>query len=425
MSGTQTEIRGPFESMDHCRDFKSATEEGDPSVSVACLADGQGRIFARITPRAAVPLPVMPSVNPDIPAVPPVPAMDQPGPIPAGPVTDFIAARRVGPKAVMYTDSGGRAVMREGGSRSWRNNNPGNIIRSAFAETAGAIGDDGSFAIFPSEKVGLEAIVSLLRTVKYRELSLEGAIFRYAPPSENDSAGYAAFVSAQTGIDRAAAIASLTVIQLRAIAKAIRTMEGWTVGSEAQSAPNSVLSPTAGGGAKGITGTEASRQEWMQVALDQAALPEHERSAWLDPGENPRILNYFRVAAGWFDAAGGDETDWCAAFVNFCLLTSGHLGTEHPGARSFFWNRAGRFVALPGPTPGAIAVRRYPPFDDPDWATGHGHVGFVTSFTDSHVTLLGGNQDNTVKTATYPRETRDTQGRLTSKFVAFMMPVMS
>ena len=110
--------------------------------------------------------------------------------------------------------------------------------------------------------------------------------------------------------------------------------------------------------------------------------------------------------------------------LHFCIL-SGHIGTDHPGARSFFWNRKGQFVTLPGPAKGAIAVQRHAPFDDLTWTTGKGHVGFVTSFTSTHVTLLGGNQSDTVKVQTYPLETRDAQGRLVSKFVAFMMPAIN
>ena len=111
--------------------------------------------------------------------------------------------------------------------------------------------------------------------------------------------------------------------------------------------------------------------------------------------------------------------------MNYCLVVSGHVGTEHPGARSFFWNRKKQFVVLDAPQKGAIAVRRYAPFADPAWREGKGHVGFVTSFTDREVTLLGGNQSGTVCIQVYPREARDSAGALLSRFVAFLMPVMN
>jgi uncharacterized protein (TIGR02594 family) len=163
----------------------------------------------------------------------------------------------------------------------------------------------------------------------------------------------------------------------------------------------------------------------MQVALREAALPPRERSQWADPGENLRILNYFKVSSAWFDPVGGDEVDWCAAFVNYCLVTSGFIGTDHPGARSFFWNKKNQFIRLAEPRYGAVAVRRYAPFSDPNWASGEGHVGFVHAWTSQTVTLLGGNQSGTIKLETYPLERKDSKRNLTAKFVAFMMPAMN
>jgi hypothetical protein len=64
------------------------------------------------------------------------------------------------------------------------------------------------------------------------------------------------------------------------------------------------------------------------------------------------------------------------------------------------------------------------PFTDPDWETGTGHVGFVVSFTNTHVTLLGGNQSNRVREQDFPLVARNAAGNIVSQFVAFMMPVM-
>jgi uncharacterized protein (TIGR02594 family) len=362
-----------------------------------------------------------PSVNPDIPPQPPVPALDQPEPPPLGEPGRFIAARRTLPKTVIYVDSEGREMLREGGSRSWRTNNPGNIRKGSFTDNAGAIGDDGAFAIFPDEQTGFAAIVALLRTPSYTLLNLRAAIFRYAPPSENESDRYLAFVIEHSGVGQDQVLRDIGAAALKRVASAIRSMEGWTLGSERANGPASVT--TLNGG---VSGAAAAAHEWMAVAEREAALPERERSALPDPDENPRILEYFRVAAAWFEPSKGDETDWCAAFVNWCLIQSGHVGTDHPGARSFFWNRKGQFLRLPGPAKGAIGViRRNPPVEDDGWQTGEGHVGFVASFTPTHVTLLGGNQSHTVRRQTYPMEERDSQGRVTARFVAFVMPVMN
>lgn len=373
----------------------------------------------------AAPALAVPSINPDIPATPPAAPLDSPAPTPTGSAEAFVAARRIGPTTVLYTDAKGRGVLREGGSRAWRNNNPGNIRKGDFAVSAGAIGDDGSFAIFPDARTGMEVIVALLRSPSYRSLTLEDAIFRYAPPVENNSDKYIAFVEKETGISRDVVVGSLPAKMLSAVAKAIRGMEGWTEGKERPDMPLSGTALAASGAPVGVTSAAGASEEWMGIAAAEAALPARDRSAWADPEENPRILNYFKVAAPWFEPSLGDETDWCAAFVNFCLLSSGHQGTNHPGARSFFWNKDGRFVVLPGPVKGCIAVQRHAPFDDPEWKTGQGHVGFVTSFTATQVTLLGGNQGSTIRTQTFRLETPDAAGQVVSRFVTFLMPAMN
>lgn len=107
---------------------------------------------------------------------------------------------------------------------------------------------------------------------------------------------------------------------------------------------------------------------------------------------NSRIVDYLRsVGLG----GGGDETAWCSAFVNWCLVQSGFAGTDRANARS--WLGWGTVRAV-RPTYGSIAVlwrvRRG------GW---QGHVGFYVGETDTHITLLGGNQGNSVSIRDYPR----------------------
>ncbi|KQV81839.1 conjugal transfer protein [Rhizobium sp. Root1220] len=347
--------------------------------------------------------------------------MDDPDAPPAGAPGEFVHARMIAPKTILYTDASGRDQIREGGSRSWRDCNAGNIRKGDFSINAGAIGDDGSFAIFPSEELGKAAIIALLKTSAYIKLTLKAAIFRYAPPSENNSDAYAKFIHEHTGIPLAAVLADLKAEDFRKIARTIQVIEGWKPGIIRANAPPAPLMNES----IGVASSAASAtQDWMAIARREAALPARERSEWPDPDENPRILYYFKIGAPWFEVAGGDEVDWCAAFVNFCLVTSGHMGTDHPGARSFYWNKKKQFHVLAGPQPGAIAVRRYAPFSDLKWATGTGHVGFVVSWTSSAVTLLGGNQGNTVCERTFPRLEKNSAGTKQSEFVAFLMPVI-
>jgi hypothetical protein len=67
------------------------------------------------------------------------------------------------------------------GTRSWRDNNPGNIEAGSFADAHGAIGSDGRFAIFPDAGTGMQALVSLLSSDGYQGLTIEQAMERYAP----------------------------------------------------------------------------------------------------------------------------------------------------------------------------------------------------------------------------------------------------
>lgn len=95
-----------------------------------------------------------------MPSTPPVANMDSPAPAPAGAHGPFVHARAIAPKTILYTDADGRDEIREGGSRSWRNCNAGNIRKGDFSINCGAIGDDGSFAIFPDEESGKAAIIA-------------------------------------------------------------------------------------------------------------------------------------------------------------------------------------------------------------------------------------------------------------------------
>lgn len=142
-------------------------------------------------------------------------------------------------KGVVSTDGKDRTYQREdgsietrsGGSRSWRNNNPGNIEYGDFAKKLGAIGSDGRFAIFPSLEAGRKAKEELLFNGKgYRDKTLSEAIARYAPPNENDTAGYQkSVISAAGGVDKL--MSSYSVAERYAILSAIERREGFKPGA--------------------------------------------------------------------------------------------------------------------------------------------------------------------------------------------------
>lgn len=116
---------------------------------------------------------------------------------------------------------------------------------------------------------------------------------------------------------------------------------------------------------------------WMKIAeaekgVSQMAGNEH----------NPRILDYLRTTTVDKSAASRDETSWCSAFVNWCLVQAGYETTQSALARS--WLGWGQEIKTPGR--GCIVVLRREKI--------FGHVGFFLEATGTHLKLLGGNQTN-------------------------------
>lgn len=147
----------------------------------------------------------------------------------SAPSTGYRSATAVG-YDVIVVDADGNRYKRSGGTRAWRNNNPGNIRPGKFSRSAGAIGSAGGFAVFPDEQTGMQAISKLLQTDSYINLTVAGAIARWAPPTENNTAGYQRRVAQLTGLSIKRKISELSADELKRVANAIRTIEGWTPG---------------------------------------------------------------------------------------------------------------------------------------------------------------------------------------------------
>lgn len=100
---------------------------------------------------------------------------------------------------------------------------------------------------------------------------------------------------------------------------------------------------------------------------------------------NPRILQYFHdIGHKWVK---DDETAWCAAFLNWCLLQAGYKHTGKLNARSFL--DYGKPTQEPKAGDIAVLWRISP-------SSIYGHVGFYLFHDKTHVYLLGGNQKNAV-----------------------------
>ncbi|HCT7329241.1 TPA: structural protein [Proteus mirabilis] len=77
-------------------------------------------------------------------------------------------------------------------ARGERNNNPGNIRHGSKWQGLSAQQTDKDFCQFVSPEYGIRAIFKLLETYqkKYKLNTVESIIDRYAPPNENNTAGY-------------------------------------------------------------------------------------------------------------------------------------------------------------------------------------------------------------------------------------------
>lgn len=85
------------------------------------------------------------------------------------------------------------------GSLSYRNNNPGNLRPGSLA--VGATGSNGGYAVFPNYQTGYNALVGLVQSPAYWNLTLNQFFAQYAPASDsNNPSEYAATVAAQLGV---------------------------------------------------------------------------------------------------------------------------------------------------------------------------------------------------------------------------------
>ena len=124
---------------------------------------------------------------------------------------------------------------------------------------------------------------------------------------------------------------------------------------------------------------------------------------------NPRILEYMDTFPALrtklnkktgFNYGDVDETPWCACFVNWCLIQAGRPRGPSPLAAD--WVQYGK--GLDVPVPGAITViyKTPKPKAKNEMTTTGYHVGFYVSDAGG-VTLLGGNQENSVKQKSFPQ----------------------
>lgn len=131
----------------------------------------------------------------------------------------------VGKKSVKYIYADGSIEIREGGTLAWRNKNPGALRGGVYS-----VGRANRFAVFASEEDGIKSLKALLRGEHYRDLTLKAAIFKYAPPHENNTSKYQSDLKRLTGLDLELKLRDLTDEEMNCVVKTIKKLEGWVPG---------------------------------------------------------------------------------------------------------------------------------------------------------------------------------------------------
>jgi len=133
---------------------------------------------------------------------------------------------------VQYFDEQGNMFIRSGGTRAWRNNNPGNLVSNDYTMSserrAKAIGKAAGFAVYPNYQIGHQALVDMLGGKTWGAKTLRKASKDYTP----DNLGHIDSIVQETGFDPERKISSLNPVEFEKYWKAIEKIEKWKTGQE-------------------------------------------------------------------------------------------------------------------------------------------------------------------------------------------------
>lgn len=123
-----------------------------------------------------------------------------------------------------------KSFLNNHASRGMRNNNPGNLVRTATAwkgKIPYSQSQDNHFEQFTDIHWGIRALMVNLRTQqnKYKLNTVAKQITKYAPPTENNTAQYINFVAEKMGVTPHAVIDVNNQATMLKMAKAIVLME--------------------------------------------------------------------------------------------------------------------------------------------------------------------------------------------------------
>jgi hypothetical protein len=144
----------------------------------------------------------------------------------------YSRAIKGGRQRVIYIDGKDR-LLKIGGDPAWRNNNPGNLKSGAHTRIHGSIGVVNGFAVFPTEEIGTEARIRLLKGSKYRNKTILEAVKSYAPKSDgNNPERYARQIESIAGLKRNRVLKDLSDKEFAALITAMKQIEGNRPGRE-------------------------------------------------------------------------------------------------------------------------------------------------------------------------------------------------
>ncbi len=149
----------------------------------------------------------------------------------------FISAKEGPPNygstvfTVQYFDEQENMTIRSGGTKAWRNNNPGNMVyhTKGFAVRHGAIEKAGGMAVFPSETIGRQALIDLLKSINFAHLSITQLPEKY---DKGNAQEYRRMLFSICKVDPHKIIKNLTEQEFDNLRISIERIEGWKVGQE-------------------------------------------------------------------------------------------------------------------------------------------------------------------------------------------------
>lgn len=143
----------------------------------------------------------------------------------------YNSAKKGKGKTVVYSGDSSVRIKKDG-TIAWRNNNPGNMKcnQGDFAKRHGAIGCDGTFAIFPDTETGRKAQIALLKTQKYQNKSIRDVIKAYSP--DGNEANYIKYVTSKTGLSDDRKLSDVKPQEFDSLTGAMRRFENSKSGTE-------------------------------------------------------------------------------------------------------------------------------------------------------------------------------------------------